>query len=86
MTLQNKIPNFKTIEEARKFWEEHSLADFADELEETDDVQFVKRNNLIVSLDLERRDLGRLYHLARKKGATVNNLITLWVKERLAGK
>ncbi|KFD40588.1 hypothetical protein HX99_03660 [Peptococcaceae bacterium SCADC1_2_3] len=83
MTLQNKIPDFETIEKARKFWEIHSLADFADELEEANDVQFVKRNNLIVSLDLEREDLGRLYRLAREKGTRVNNLITLWVKERL---
>jgi len=42
MTLQNKIPDFETIEKARKFWEIHSLADFADELEEANDVQFVK--------------------------------------------
>jgi len=83
MIPKNEIPDFKTIEEARKFWETHSLADFADELEEADDVHFVKRNNLLISLDLEREDLRRLYHLAKEKGTKVNNLIALWVKERL---
>lgn len=52
MTPKNKILDFKAIEEAREFWETHSLADFTDDLEEADDIQFVKRNNLLISYQL----------------------------------
>lgn len=80
---KNKIPDFKTIEEAREFWETHSLADFTDDLEVVDDVQFVKRNNLIISLDLGKEDMKRLRLLAKKKGIGLNDMITLWIKEHL---
>jgi hypothetical protein len=85
MTPKDNIPDFKTIEEARKFWETHSLADFADDLEVVDDVQFVKRNNLVISLNLEKEDMKRLQLLARKKGIGLTDMITLLVKEQLRG-
>ncbi|AEG14303.1 hypothetical protein Desku_0694 [Desulfofundulus kuznetsovii DSM 6115] len=83
LTPKNKIPDFKTIEEAREFWETHSLADFTDDLEEADEIQFVKRNNLVISIDLEKEDLKRLRLLAQKKGVRLNDLVTTWIKERL---
>lgn len=84
MKKQNhNIPDFKTIQEAREFWETHSLADFPDDLEVARDVQFVKRNNLVVSLDLEKEEMKRLRILANKKGVELNDLITHWIKENL---
>jgi hypothetical protein len=83
MTPKNKIPDFKAIEEAREFWETHSLADFTDDLKEANDIQFVKRNNLLISIDLEKEDLKRLRLLAQKKGVRLNDLVTTWIKERL---
>ncbi|SFR18458.1 CopG family antitoxin [Desulfoscipio geothermicus] len=80
---KHNIPDFKTIEEAREFWEIHSLADFADDLEVARDVKFVKRNNLVVSLDLEKEDMKRLRMLANKKGVGLTDLITHWIKEQL---
>jgi hypothetical protein len=80
---KHNIPDFKTIEEAREFWETHSLADFADDLEVARDIKFVKRNNLVVSLDLEKEDMKRLRMLANKKGVGLTDLITHWIKEQL---
>jgi len=80
----NKIPEFTTFQEAREFWEKHSLADFADEIEETDEVKFVRKGNLFVSLKLEKDDEKRLLSLAEKKGIKYSDLITLWVKEHLS--
>jgi len=80
---KHNIPDFKTIEETRKFWETHSLADFGDDLEVARDVKFVKRNNLVVSLDLEKEDMKRLRMLANKKGVGLTDLITHWIKEQL---
>ena len=32
------LPNFKTEEEEQKFWEKHSIADYWEDLKETDDL------------------------------------------------
>jgi len=80
---ENRIPNFTTIREARDFLEKNSLADFAANLEEAKDVHFTGRNNLVVTLNLEKEDLKRLRLLARKKGAKYADLINLWVKQHL---
>jgi hypothetical protein len=40
---KNNIPDFNTIEEARCFWETHSLADYAAQLEVVHDIEFVRR-------------------------------------------
>ncbi len=80
---KNNIPDFKTTEEAREFWETHTLVDFTDNLEVAKDVQFVKRNNLVISLDLEKEDMKRLRLLADKKGVRLTDLITHWIRENL---
>ncbi|CEP67423.1 Protein of unknown function DUF3680 [Moorella glycerini] len=83
MIRENKIPDFTTIKEARDFLEKNSLADFAESLEEAKEVRFTGRNNLVVTLNLEKEDLKRLRLLARKKGVKYADLITAWVKEHL---
>ena len=84
MSKENNIPDFTTFQEARKFWEKHSLADFAGELEEAKEVKFVRKGKLIVSLKLEKDDENRLRQLAKKKGVKYSDLITSWVKEHLS--
>ncbi len=83
MSKENKIPDFTTFEEAREFWEKHSLAEFADELEQTKEVKFAKKGSLIVSLKLDKEDEKRLRCLATKQGVKYSDLVTSWVKERL---
>ena len=48
---QSRIPVFKTIEEEADFWDTHSLEEFADELEEVTDVEFVLVKELTVFLE-----------------------------------
>ena len=83
MSNKGNIPDFNTIEEARNFWETQSLADYTDQLEVVNDIEFVKRNNLLVSLDLEKEDMKRLQLLAKKKGISMAGIINLLVKEQL---
>ncbi|MDH7577426.1 MAG: CopG family antitoxin [Bacillota bacterium] len=84
MSKENKkIPDFSTFQEAREFWEKHSLADFAGELEEAKEVKFIRKGNLVVSLKLEEDDENRLRQLAKKRGVKYSDLITSWVKEHL---
>lgn len=83
MIKENKIPDFTTFQEAREFWEKHSLAEFANELEETKEIKFARKSGLIVSLKLEKDDEKQLRHLATRQGVKYSDLITSWVKERL---
>lgn len=55
------------------------LAAFAGSLEEAKEVRFTGRNNLVVTLNLEKEDLKRLRLLARKKGVKYTDLIIAWV-------
>lgn len=83
MSKENKIPDFATFQEAREFWEKHSLVDFAGELEDAKEVKFVRKDRLVISLKLEKDDAKRLQQLAKKKGIKYSDLITSWVKEHL---
>ncbi|KJS16229.1 MAG: hypothetical protein VR69_10110 [Peptococcaceae bacterium BRH_c4b] len=81
--MTNKtIPNFGTFQEARDFWNNNSLADFENDLEETKEVKFT-RKKLIISIDLEKEDEKRLRLIAKQKGVKYSDLIASWVKERL---
>ncbi len=81
--MTNKtIPNFSTFQEARDFWNNNSLADFENDLEEAKEVKFT-RKKLIISIDLEKEDEKRLRLIAKQKGVKYSDLIASWVKERL---
>lgn len=45
MTMgESRIPHFNNIEEEAAFWDTHSTEDYADEMEQADDVRFVRRH------------------------------------------
>jgi len=69
-----KLPKFKNESEEREFWETHSISDYADELEESDDT--FKRPGLIpVSLKFDPLVLKKLKLMARKRGISYNAYI-----------
>ncbi|MCG9966754.1 BrnA antitoxin family protein [Pelotomaculum terephthalicicum JT] len=83
MSNENKIPDFATLQEAREFWEKHSLVDFSKDLEVAKEVKFKRKGKLVVSIALGKEDENLLHQLAKKKGVKYSDLITLWVKEHL---
>ncbi|OPY60331.1 MAG: hypothetical protein A4E56_02757 [Pelotomaculum sp. PtaU1.Bin065] len=83
MSNENKIPDFTTLQEAREFWEKHSLVDFSKNLEVAKEVKFKRKGKLVVSIDLGKEDENFLFQLAKKKGVKYSDLITSWVKEHL---
>jgi hypothetical protein len=38
---KKKVPEFKSLEAERRFWQTHSFTEFLDETEEVSDVEFV---------------------------------------------
>jgi predicted DNA binding CopG/RHH family protein len=81
---RSRIPAFPAVEEAAEFWDAHSLAEFEDELEEVDDVQFVKAQpKKGITIRLEDDKLAEVRRQAREKGIGPSTLIRMWVLERL---
>lgn len=87
-----KIPeHFESIEAAAEFWDTHSLADHEEYLSDIENVQvdaksvtyeFEGSDHFIVDLG---KDLGKqIFEIAQKEDLTVNELMRVWVKEKLA--
>ncbi|MCX6023936.1 MAG: CopG family antitoxin [Chloroflexi bacterium] len=79
-----RIPTFASVEEAAEFWDTHSFEEFADELEEVDELQFLavrSERRLAVNLKL---DVAReLREQASDEGITPAELVMRWIEERL---
>jgi predicted DNA binding CopG/RHH family protein len=69
-----KIPHLKTEDEERKFWENHSIADYWDDLSESDDT-FKKPKLTPVTLKFDPLVLKKIKMLARKRGISYNAYI-----------
>lgn len=81
---KSRIPRFETVEEAAEFWDTHSVADFADEIEEVADVIFVRAAaKKGMTVRLEQDTLAALTEQARKMGIGPSTLARMWILERL---
>ena len=77
------ISDKATDEAIAHFWDTHSLTDYLDELEITDDVAFVKPEKQVISIRLEPKYVHQLRVLANKMGVGYSLLVRRWVVERL---
>ena len=65
-----KLPDFKTEKEERKFWGKHSVADYWEDLKESDDT--FKRPKLTpITVKIDPLVLKKIKMLARKRGALI---------------
>jgi predicted DNA binding CopG/RHH family protein len=62
-----KIPKFKTDEEAAKFWETHSFKDYHRDTEEAK-IRFVKRHKKTIAVRLDLDDIKSVERIAERKG------------------
>lgn len=73
------IPKNMTIEEASKFWDTHSVADYPSHV-----VQFEYRPEERITFVAIANDLLRqLEKQAKKQGASIETLVNLWIQEKL---
>lgn len=69
-----KLPDFKTEKCARQFWEKHSIADYWEDLKESDDT--FKRPKLTpVTIKFDPLVLKKIKMLAKKRGLSYNAYI-----------
>jgi hypothetical protein len=85
---KSRIPRFKSIAEEAAFWDTHSLADFADELEPVADVRFVVMRagpKKPLTVRLPEDTLKTLTQHAHAQGVGASTLVRMWILERLRG-
>lgn len=82
--MKKIIPEFKTIEEARNFWDSHDFTDFAGNTGEAK-VIFIRPKKAQVTFRLDPADVKKLKEIAEDKGLSYTSLVRMWVKEKLAG-
>lgn len=76
---REQIPKNMTIEEASKFWDTHSVADYPSHV-----VQFEYRPEERITFVAIANDLLRqLEKQAKKQGASIETLVNLWIQEKL---
>ena len=81
---KRKLPEFKTEEEVREFWDTHSSADYVDEMEEVKEPLIVTQpRKRQVTVRLDDPMIDRIKKLANRKGMPWQTLMRSWVYERL---
>lgn len=66
-----KVPNFKNERDEAQFWEEHSVADYWEDLEASDD-RFQRPALTPVTIRFDPIVLKKIKMLARKRGISYN--------------
>ena len=79
---RKKIPHFESDEEAAELWDTHSLADYIDDTEPADDVQFVMRPLKQISMRLAPAQIQQLKRIAAQKGIGYQTMLRMWITER----
>ncbi len=74
------LPDNMTIEEASEFWSTHSVADYPSYIVEMDYSEDEHITFITISNDLK----SQLEIRAKKRGISIDNLINLWIKEKLS--
>ena len=69
-----KLPEFRTEAQERKFWEEHSMADYWKDLRESGDI-FERPHLTPVTVKFDPVVLKKIKMLARKRGISYNAYI-----------
>ncbi len=69
-----KLPEFKTEEEERRFWEKHSISSYWEDLNESED-SFKRPKLTPVTLKFDPMVLKKIKMLAKKRGLSYNAYI-----------
>ena len=79
-----KLPDFKTEAEEREFWEKHSIADYWEDLRESDDT-FERPRLTPVTLKFDPIVLKKIKMLAKKRGIPYNAYIRYLLAKSVEG-
>lgn len=80
--IKKPTPKFKTHEEEAKFWDNHSFADYWDDLESAK-VKFAKNLSKGITVRLDPKTLDKLRSYAHEKGIGPTTLARMWIIDHL---
>lgn len=76
---ESKKPEFNSLEEEVEFWENHSVVDYLDELEELKGVIYEKPDEEVISLRLDTQLVDKIRSYAQEIGIPYTVLIRMWI-------
>ncbi len=77
-----RIPKTDSIEELARFWDEHDVTDFEEELEEVPESVFARREHQ-VTIRLDESESEAVRRIASARGIEEATVIQEWVREKL---
>jgi len=80
---RQRLPDTDSVEELARFWDNHDLTDFVDDLQEVREPVFVRAKGTSLSIQLQPAEAQRLKKIARSKGVMENTVLRQWILERL---
>ncbi|RZB34821.1 MAG: hypothetical protein SRB1_00589 [Desulfobacteraceae bacterium Eth-SRB1] len=83
MEKQIGIPEFKTLEEMAKFWDNHDLTDFENEMEEVKEPIFKLVSGKVISVMLKPKEYNELKKIADQKKLNTATLVNRWVTKHI---
>lgn len=82
---KKRIPEFKTEEEERDFWQTHDTTEYVEDMEDvTSEVEVVRPKKQHTSLRMDQTMMSEIRKLAEEKGMGYQTLMRSWIYERLA--
>jgi len=91
----NKIPEFKSENEEREFWDSHSFLDFPEDVEEIEPFSLSseleeeilsgkrKRSMVSVSLRFDPLHVDLIKKIAKQNSMSYQSLVRMWIAEKL---
>ena len=72
----SKMPNFATLDEEAEFWEDHSLTEYMDELEDVEFEVDAMPEDSVLTIQASPHLIGQLKEVAKIKGTSSTGAAT----------
>lgn len=79
--MKKNIPDFKSLEEEAKFWEEHSVMEFVGEEDVSDFLRLGGNKSAVVTLRMEPLVREQTKKIAKESGKSYQTLMREWIYE-----
>lgn len=76
------IPKTDSIEELARFWDNHDLTDYEDQLDEMTEAVFEQKT--VLQIHLQINEARAINEMAKTRGLDDEELVRRWVIERIA--
>ncbi|MBI3946196.1 MAG: hypothetical protein HY321_09780 [Armatimonadetes bacterium] len=80
---RSTIPHTDSIRELARFWDEHDLTDFEDDLEEVVELVFEREEGAVLQIRLRPDEAEAVNDIARSRGVGPTTLVRQWLVEKI---